>query len=270
MLKKLYKHEFHALYRWLLPVYGVLMALAVFCKIGLTLYDAMQDGGYVGSVFMTTTVVLYLLGIVGLCIISLALIVARFYRHLLTSEGYLTFTLPVTVRDHIFCKLFCGAAAALTSIAALAVSLLIVGAGTSSLHTVLYGFSHMFEGVELSVKGHIAGFTVEGILLVILTIFGSLLTFYAAMALGQLFQKSRVGGAVLWYVIIQIILQIIAAMISISLIATGNGWFSWMERMQPTTAMHAFMVVLIVVQAVYCAVFYGITHYMLSKRLNLE
>ena len=115
MLKKLYRHEFHALFRSLWPLYAGLLVLALLSRLmDMSFFDRRQ---LVVQILYNSFMSLYVLGIIAMLIISFAVVIVRFYRHLLTGEGYLSFTLPFTAGQHITCKLVCGVVAGLVSFA---------------------------------------------------------------------------------------------------------------------------------------------------------
>ena len=53
----------------------------------------------------------------------------RFYKNLLSGEGYLTFTLPFSATQHIVCKLLCGVLVIVIDFIAVIASLLIMVCG---------------------------------------------------------------------------------------------------------------------------------------------
>ena len=59
------------------------------------------------AVDAVTAIVAALL-IVGLSVLSVVVVVVRFYQNLISDEGYLSFTLPVTAAQHIAAKLAAG------------------------------------------------------------------------------------------------------------------------------------------------------------------
>ena len=53
----------------------------------------------------TLMVMLYIFGIIAIGIITIVVLVMRFYKNLFTSEGYLMHTLPVKASQHLNSKL---------------------------------------------------------------------------------------------------------------------------------------------------------------------
>ena len=103
MLGKLIKHEFRATGRIMLPLLGALLVLSPIAGLIMRALDRGQlknlfrflGGAVVGLFFMAVAAVF---------VISLALMVRRFYSNLLQDEGYLMFTLPVSTHSLIWSK----------------------------------------------------------------------------------------------------------------------------------------------------------------------
>ena len=125
MLGKLYKHELVALGRILLPVSLCLLGISALSRVvGLlnlrfTYFQVMKYFVYTVSY----------IGMFAICLLALIIIIDRFYKNMLTREGYLTFTLPFTATQHLFCKLICGTIAVLFTLLVAFLSGLILNAG---------------------------------------------------------------------------------------------------------------------------------------------
>ena len=268
MLKKLYKHEFHSLMRSLLPIWAALLGFAVLSRLTF-LTDLEND---VLDIARGLSVTAYVLGIFAVFIVGLVIVVMRFYKNLLTHEGYLTFTLPFTPTQHIVCKLICGVVVIIIDFIIVFCSLLILGAGTEILGEILSDIKMALNTLPRYLSaGQIALIASEIILLVLLSPFQSLLMFYAAMALGQQF-KNKVGGAAIAYICLYAAVQIISMlmMLPISLISASG-----MEEVNElinnsVTYFSVFMLFMIVFSAALSTVYFVITRHFLTKKLNLE
>ena len=99
MLGKLMKYELKATGRVLLPLYGAILLVSVLGAFSLERMSEFEMGA-----------LLFVLVYTGLCValvvLTLVLIIQRFNRNLLKDEGYLMFTLPVSVHSLLFSKLF--------------------------------------------------------------------------------------------------------------------------------------------------------------------
>ena len=97
---KLLKYEWKACARTCLPLYGVLILMSVISRI---LYVIPKNASLA---FMLPAIssMLYMCVMVATFVVTAVILIQRFYKNLLGSEGYLMFTLPVTVSQHLLSK----------------------------------------------------------------------------------------------------------------------------------------------------------------------
>ena len=98
MLGKLFKYEVKATARIFLPLYFVLIVFAI-----INSFMSFNADDFSLPQFITLT--LYIFILVGMFVASLIVMIQRFYKNLLSEEGYLMFTLPVKPYKHIISKL---------------------------------------------------------------------------------------------------------------------------------------------------------------------
>lgn len=274
MLSKLYKHEFHSLFRILWPVYAILFVLAIFNRIFL-FFDTHNIPAL--NMLQNCIMFFYVISIIAIFVVGIVIVITRFYKHLLTSEGYLTFTLPVTVTQHLTCKLVCGMAVMILNVLGIIGSIFIMGIGTYSIVDFFKGVGWFFEAAskEIGVFS-VVMYTVSLVLLLLLTLASTLLMFYVSIAIGQQF-KSRIGGAVLTYIAIYMAMQIIAMVVILPIIFTMVT--NTPEAMNNYNAMFTTngqgFINLMLGLGIGCTLvtstaYYLVTRYMLSKKLNLE
>ena len=94
---KLLKYEWKACARTCLPLYGVLILMSLISRI---LYVIPKNASLD---FMLPAIgsMLYMGVMMAAFVVTAVILIQRFYKNLLGSEGYLMFTLPVTVsQDH--------------------------------------------------------------------------------------------------------------------------------------------------------------------------
>lgn len=97
MLRKLLKYELSAMGRILLPLYGALIFMSLIMGIVVNVLDVLP-------IFSGIVVFLYVAVAVGSAVMTVIIIVQRFYKNLLGNEGYLMFTLPVSIGKHVWNK----------------------------------------------------------------------------------------------------------------------------------------------------------------------
>ena len=260
MLKKLYAYEYRSLFRSLLPVY---IGLLCFALAGRMLY--LLDGESLAYTLLTgLTAAFYIFAILAFFVVGAVMIVTRFYKNLLGGEGYLTLTLPFTPTQHIVCKLVCAVSVMIVNLLVVFLSLLILGAGSDVMDGL---FTMVKEMLRQYMEVRLVGVIAEGIVYVILSFFQGVLMFYAAMAIGQCF-KSRIGGAVLAYIGLYAAIE--AAQLCFAAIMGAKSEAIEEFLMEGFGSILLALLLPIVWSAILSLVFFFLTRYFLTKRLNLE
>ena len=89
----------------MLPLMGALLALALMANLSIRgMPSSLSDIPALRILFILI-LIFFGMGIVAVGVMALVVMVSRFYRNLLKSEGYLMFTLPVSVHELIWSKL---------------------------------------------------------------------------------------------------------------------------------------------------------------------
>ena len=97
---KLLKYEWKACARICLPLYGVLILMSFVTHL---LYSIPQNSTF-GFMLPAISSMLYMGVMMAAFVVTAVILIQRFYKNLLGSEGYLMFTLPVTVTQHLLSK----------------------------------------------------------------------------------------------------------------------------------------------------------------------
>lgn len=103
MLRKLLKHEFRATGRFMWVIYLAMLVLSVAANVSTRMLDR-TDNSILNGIMIMVLVAWVLALIIGGVMITV-LLIQRFYKNLLTDEGYLMFTLPTTVHHLVLSKL---------------------------------------------------------------------------------------------------------------------------------------------------------------------
>ncbi len=278
MLKKLLKYDWK--YFWKVPAI-INLALGVITLLGITslispLWNIDSD---LIDVLLDTSLLFYYISIFAGSIAVSVYIAVRFYRNLYTDEGYLTNTLPVAPRQIILSKLLVSALwSFITSLVILlSVILLITVAGwaygDANFITIFYGIMDIWReliDVLWEYGFHPLLFFILLIIYMIVSVFFNILLIFAAISLGQLFQKHKIMGAILWFFIEYIIIQFGSSML-MGIITFG--YLGHWEDMN-SNEFFAFLNMLlsggIVLTLAGSAGLYFLSEYMLKKRLNLD
>ena len=275
MLGKLIKHEFRATARIMLPVMGALLALALLANLsmrGLTggLIDVM-----VLKIFFILVIVFFGIGVVATAVMAVVIMVSRFYRNLLKDEGYLMFTLPVSVHELVWAKLIVSLVwfVATALLIFLVMSLTAFNLMNTNLEMIIEGFPSWTEIrqflSEAGVLGRVTTLFFQGLLAVVLGTLSTCLHFYAAMSLGHMFTKNKILLSVVFFVGFSFVFNLLEmgyGMVGISIKNPGSiSEFSEGLRFKSTVTWHALGIC-----AVQSAVMYIATVLGLKRGLNLE
>ena len=101
MLGKLTKYEIKATARIFLPLYAGLLLFALINKVFIEINLLQTKMAFLSAI----SGMIYFFIIVATFIITLVVMIQRFYKNLLSDEGYLMFTIPVTPSKHIISKM---------------------------------------------------------------------------------------------------------------------------------------------------------------------
>lgn len=264
MLNKLLKYEIKATARVFLPLFAAVLVMAsvhrLFALIGGNNWKAPE----------IISITLYGILVVGMFVMTLIVMIQRFYKNLLSEEGYLMFTLPVRPWTHILAKLmismlwtFLSVMAALLSIMVIASEELmkprfwqVIGDGLAEVYSL--------PGTGL--------LTAEFLLLILIGTAVNILMIYAAIALGHLAGSHRVLASIGAYLGLNTAIQILFVLVSLIPGLAGFPFEQFNGRdfadIQPL--MHYLMWYGIGLSALTGAGFYAVTHVVLTKHLNLE
>ena len=195
MLGKLMKHEFRATARIMLPVMGAMVALALLANLSIRgLAGNLSDVPMLRILFVLI-IIFFGVAVVATAVMSLVIMVSRFYRNLLKDEGYLMFTLPVSVHELIWSKLIVSLVWFLGTglLIFLVMTLMALNLSHTNLQMILEQFPSWSEILgwldEAGVRGQVITFLVQIVLGTLIGIFAVCLHFYGAMALGHMFSK---------------------------------------------------------------------------------
>lgn len=266
MLGKLIKHEFKSTARMFAALYGVVLVITLILKGIVEVQTVFKVDNTVLNMITVVTIIAFVLGIIAIFLGSFVLVIKRFYDNMLKDEGYLSFTLPVRMGEHIAGKSIVGFAWMVISAVVAVLLVTILGLGHNEI------LNSVKEGIELCIKemqefGY-TGYVVELIFVLLLSCYSAIVMGYACFSIGQTLGKNKVLGAFVAYLIIYFIMQIISSVAMVAIFGSnldalnnadmGDAFF------QP---LMTFSLVLSIIQIV---VYIAITNFMLKRKLNLQ
>jgi len=258
MLGKLIKYEFRATGRVFLPMFGALIIVAVINRLFSSL--SYKTPMIIGT---ATSVVL----IIAIFVITLIITLQRFYKNLLTNEGYLMFTLPVSTDSLIFSKLITASVWNILSLIIVAVAVCIMAVSDISLSGIIEAVSGFLA--DIGIGGITAAvIIVEAVVVALSALLSGILMFYACMSVSLLMNKHRILFSFVAFLVFNTVGQIlggIAVPIAMAL-KLEEKFLSW----DLMTQIHSGAGRLFLQNLIVGAVFYILSRFMLKKKLNLE
>ena len=207
MLGKLIKHEFRATGRLMAPLFGALLLLAVFVRVSDLILSA-ADAPVFFEALNALLLVVYVLAILGVTVFATILMIKRFHQNFLTDEGYLMFTLPTSVHSLLWSKLITAALFFIFTFLAEALSVAIVVWQGGMAADIYHGFASFFQELNGYYMANGVAFALEALALLFVSLLVTCLLFYAPMSIGYSFANHKGLLSVVFYFVIQAILQI--------------------------------------------------------------
>lgn len=273
MLRKLLKYEFKATGRLMLPLLIALLAisglLAVCVRISENTASAVVH-------FVTGTLgFLYVMAILAIGAVVLVAVVYRFYKNLLTDEGYLMFTLPAGVHGIVCSKLIVAIIWLVAAFVDIVLSLLVLAAplDLGLGMELIRGLGMIFHELESVGVGwyEVLAFALELLMLVLLGLAGSCLVFYTALALGHSFSNHKMLLSVGFYFAIGFVTQVVLVLLLVGLGTSLDGMqFSFVYTLRNALNLgHATLLGICLAELLYAGILYFGTTFTLKRRLNL-
>lgn len=267
MLGKLMKYEFRATAIYFLPIYVVLVLVSGLRYVVSLISQKFSNGFSAFSGFSLSAI--YLLLALGLAITTFIVIIIRFYKNLLGTEGYLMFTLPVSVEQNILAKLI---PSVVWFFGSCVLGMLTI-APAMGLRFNDNPFT-MFTGIRLGDVPEI----LLAVLMVIGSIAGMFLFYYLCMCIGQMFNSHRFLVSAGAYIVIQTVLQILgiafiwicaSSFSSQAFVAWLSNAFAFLDKIPSGSLIYLFLIAANILSYGIAAALFFIDSAILRKRLNL-
>ncbi len=270
MVRKLLKYDLKAVFKYLIVVYAIILGTAGFNRL-LQVFE--QENALWYDIAFRSSVVLLIIGLASLMFLTWILLVYRFQRNLFSNEGYLTFTLPATVHEHLWAKILCALICMASSVAVVLLAGLIATSG-ETFAELWKAARFLFSRLVRQVKPvNMTLYIVEATVLIVITALDSVMLFETCITLGQLAKKHRIGLAVGIFFIQYFILQIVGTLFLILEAMRDFELFVLLGdaiSKNPITAFHVLFAVGIVFAVLLFLLYYFVMHRIMKKHLNLE
>jgi hypothetical protein len=215
---------------------------------------------------------MYIIVIVLVMAATLILTIIRFYKNLLTDEGYLMFTLPAKTHHLITSKLFVHLFWSLISILIVIASLFLVFGTPEYMPIIKEGIGEIYLELQTIAAGREIIFTLQFLFLCLIGQINNILSVYVSIALGQLFHGHKIIGSFVSYIGIYTVLQIIILVLVVIVAMFNLDHFKELEQIEELSAnavnltFQLSSLFLLVINAI----FYFVTNYLLKRKLNLD
>ena len=291
MLAKLLKYDFKALNRIMLPLQGgvLLAGLAGVFFTRLTYvsinnsitnsvnsyYSASSSSSIVleGVVYSTSILLAIVLftAVIASFWVSLLLIARNYYQSFLRDEGYLTFTLPVTVSQNLLSKIIAGSAWLLVNVIIICLAfLLLIAVGFADA-----GFKFLGDILSeaLDSMGTLPGVVLltELVILGILALLHAILQVFISLNIGAVLAKThKVLAGIGIFLAINMGMQTIMSIVTFGMGFTFDSAFFNYSDLSWFFTMQAIVLPPIVVIGGLTVLYYFLSRNLLTNRLNLD
>ena len=259
MLRKLLKHDFISVWRLAIPVFAIATGIVLFAYTMCSI----ESDNPVLRIFSTLLFPTGIIVLIVACVVIFCLPVLHFYRNLMTGEGYLSFTLPVTTYQIVLSKLIVGAVTMLINLVFTVGGFLLLLSTEADLGTFSLKGLHMPDGTS------IVPFIVAMLITIVFATICQQIYLYLAVCLGQVLCKNKIIGSVLGYAIIYIVNQAInLVLLAVMLFCIG---FDNLETFMANTGnLLTFLGILAAEYLILGTVSYILSVRILKNRLNLN
>ena len=252
------KHDMKILSRTLLLLHAFAL---IFALIGrLFVINMIHSQG--ANMLRTTYMLMFFFIIVVVATATQIIIGVHFYKSLFSTQGYLTWTLPVTANQHLLSKLLTAFLWNILDFALLAIAaILFYGSFSDLVNVVIESFQYM-ETAWLPLIANT-------VLFFVLATLSSILTLYMSATIGQLFTNHRIIASIATYGIFTVIAQFVYTMVLFST-AQNSYIMDVSTAISPSTTLY-FRIMLIVntISFIQVVLFYVVIHYLTRRKLNL-
>lgn len=263
---RLFKYEFKAVGRVMLPLYGAMIVSSII--FGLT---NLINSGNESGVLTFTSAILYGLTVMAVVAFTAVMLIQRFYKNLLGNEGYLNFTLPVSINAHIGNKtlsagiwMILGAVAGMLSVFIILLFMVTPGEIAREL-------GYIWSDIKLADSAAAAKLVlliVECIVLAVVWCGEVAIKIYAAISLGQQWASHRVLGAVGAYIGFSIAESIVGGILQA--VVPIDTPMDLMEGISDYAATQMMLLIILVSELILIGIYWVINNRLLEKHLNLQ
>ncbi|WP_195986793.1 ABC transporter permease [Clostridium sp. D53t1_180928_C8] len=268
MLGKLMKYEFKATARILIPLYGALIIFALINKIFMGDFFNNNDT-ILGNLPRVIGMIVYISTMVAIFVVTLFIIIQRYRTNLLCDEGYLMNTIPVKPWKNILSKLIVALVWTIASGIVSIISVIILAYQKGIISEIISVIPEVFTSINTSIGANGILYCIELILMMLIGGLSSILMIYASLSIGSLFQKGKILASFGAFIVLNIATNIISTIIQVPTMLSFGYSGTNLEGF-PFEQLHMILIGSTIIVAAFAIIYFVISNYILSKKLNLE
>lgn len=264
MLGKLMKYEWKATWKLLLTANLVTVVMTILAWFMVNIVEHSSDFGMVdfASIMVIFT---YVVGMFAVTVGTSIYLIYRFYTSTYGDQGYLLHTLPVDTHHIIIAKVLVSAMWLLINIGVIYLSILLLLAGQEDMmRNMMEGFVNSLEYLGADKVTFLAG--IMTLIACLFSIFARVLKVTACISLGQLSPNHKLLLSFVWYIGFNMVQQVFEVMYVALLFA----FHSKNSSADYFSVFGNHWEVMLISGIIYCVVFYLLTWYVMSRKLNLD
>ncbi|HEL2002246.1 TPA: ABC transporter permease [Streptococcus suis] len=260
MFKKLLKYEFQSVGKWYVGIYAGALALSAILGFWLQALNLRTQAGTTepggaemvlfGTSFMTFGILIAALGLS-----TFFMVINRFRKNVYGRQGYLTMTLPVSSHHIILSKLLASLVwyllAGITIILSIGIVLAVLMLGSEEF--VIPELQTLIQQIDWSVVfAHLFYSLIESTM--------GILLIYFSISVGQLFKDHRLLFAILTYIGISIVVGVFGTLV----------FTNYLENLYNAALPLYPSPILALINIILAFAYYFGTHFIMTKKLNLQ
>lgn len=272
MLGKLLKYEFKSTGRILLPLYGALLVMSVLMGEGVGEWMGKIPWGSWYGVVYGLMMLLYGCVFGAALVVTVLLLIQRFYKNLLRDEGYLMNTLPVAPWQNVAAKLICATVWSVVGIGAATLSVFLMGMDGADWWAFFHDFGQIMAMMTEEYGANLPIFLLEIVLSVLVALAQSIVSVYLALAIGHTANRAKIMWSVVAYVGIGVV-EYLGAMVLVWLdgkLHLADYVMQVILRNDEVLVAHGLIDGFSLLNVLLGGVMFVATAWILKRRLNLE
>lgn len=256
MLKKLLKYDFKVSTKQILPIFLISLVLSFVNRIISYIADNISVLEIPSTLIKGFTIMV----IIGLPIVTFAILIMRFYNNLIKDEGYLTHTLPVKKSSIVLSKLIVSCVLMLLAIMV-------------SVGTIFIGFEIKIELIK-DIIDLLKEVDLLFMILISISLIGSLIMYflviYASIALGQK-HNNKIIYSVIYGVVLYNINQILSTVFMLVPRLFSKNYFEIFDDNTASMAqVNGLLMYALGISIIFIIGYFVLTTKTLEKKLNLD